>query len=102
GYAIHQFDAEQRAALEPFLLRAIQCVVFGDEVMRCQQEAASPTRRITDRLARLWRNSIHDSGNERARRKVLARAAFHVLGVLLQQPLVSVALYVGGEARPLF
>ncbi len=31
----------------------------------------------------------------------MARAAFHVLGVLLQQPLVSVALHVGGEAGPL-
>jgi hypothetical protein len=37
----------------------------------------------------------------RARREVLARATFHVLGVLLQQPLESLALHVGGEAGPL-
>ena len=44
---------------------------------------------------------VHHGGDERARGEVLARAAFHVLGVLLQQPLVGVALHVGGEAGPL-
>ncbi len=45
---------------------------------------------------------VHHRGDERARREILARAAFNVLGVLLQQPLVSVTLHVGGETGPLF
>ena len=31
----------------------------------------------------------------------MARAALHVLGVLLQQALVGIALHIGGEAGPL-
>jgi hypothetical protein len=44
--------------------------------------------------------SIHYRGDERTRCEVLACAAFHVLGVLLQQPLVSISLHVGGQGRP--
>ena len=44
---------------------------------------------------------VHDGANEGAGREVLARAALGVLGVLLQEPLVCIALHVGVEARPL-
>jgi len=61
-------------------------MVLVDVIMCREQEAASATRWITNRQAPvLWRYRIHDGGDERARREVLARAAFHVLGVLLQQ-----------------
>ena len=95
--AIHQFDAEKRAALEPFLLRAVERVMPGDVIMRREQETTRAARRITDGLFRLRTHHVHDGGDEGTRREILARAAFHVLGVLLQQPLVSVALHVGGE-----
>ena len=49
----------------------------------------------------LRRHDVHHRGDERARREVLAGAALDVLGVLLQQALVGVALHVGVEARPL-
>ena len=70
-------------------------------IMRREQETTRAARRITNGLPRLRGDHVHDGGDERARREVLARAAFHVLGVLLQQALVSVALHVGGERRPL-
>ena len=56
---------------------------------------------VADRLPRLRGHHVHDGGDQGARGEVLARAALHVLGVLLQQPLVGVALHVGGQARPL-
>ena len=95
--AVHQFDAEERAALELLLLRPVQRVMLGEVIMRREQETARAARRITNRLPRLRGDHVHHRGDERARREVLARAAFHVLGVLLQQPLVGVALHVGGE-----
>ena len=99
--AVHQFDAEECAALELLLLRAVERVVLGDVIMRREQETTRAAGRIANGLSRLRAHHVHDRGDERARREVLARAAFHVLGVLLQQPLVSVALHVGGEAGPL-
>ncbi len=75
--------------------------MLGQVVMRREQETARAARRITDGLPRLRGDHIHHRGDERARCEVLARAAFHVLGVLLQQALIGVALHVGGQARPL-
>ena len=69
--------------------------------MRREQETTRAAGRIADGLPRLRGDHVHHRGDERARREVLARAAFHVLGVLLQQALVGVALHVGGEAGPL-
>ena len=97
GDAVHQFDAEERAALELLLLRPIERVMLGQVIMRREQETTRAARRITDGLPRLRSDHVHHRGDERARREVLARPAFHVLGVLLQQALVGVALYVGGE-----
>ncbi len=69
--------------------------------MRRQQETTRAAGRITDGLARLGSHHLHHGRNERTRREILARAAFHVLGVLLQQPLIGVALHIGGQAGPL-
>ena len=99
--AVHQLDAEERAALELLLLRPVERVVLGDVIMRREQETTRAAGRIANRLSRLRRDDVDHRGDERARREVLARAALHVLGVLLQQALVGVALHVGGEAGPL-
>ncbi len=102
GHTVDQLDAEQRPALKPFLLGTVERVMFGDEIMRREQETASPTRGVTNRVARCRLHRVHDGGDERAWCEVLARAAFHVLGVLLQQALIGVPLHVGGKAGPLF
>ena len=62
-------------------------MLADDVIVRREQEAARAAGRIADRLARLGAHHLHHRGDERARREVLARAAFHVLGVLLQQAL---------------
>ena len=85
--AVHQLDAEERAALELLLLRPVERVMLGQVIVRREQEATRAARRITNGLPRLRGDHVHHRGDERARREVLARAAFHVLGVLLQQAL---------------
>ena len=51
-------------------------------------------------LAGLGPDAIDDRLDQRPRREVLAGAALGVLRVLLEQPLVGVALHVGVEAEP--
>ncbi len=101
-HAVDQLDAEERAALELLLLRPVE----RDGAWRCNRAPRAGTARAAGRIAdrhrvparRLRGDHVHHRGDERARGEVLARAAFHVLGVLLQQPLVGVALHVGGKA----
>jgi len=100
--AVHQLDAEERAVLELLLLRAVKGVVLGEVIVGGEQEAAGAAGGIADGLARLRGDHVHHGGDERSRGEVLARAALHVLGVLLQEALVGVALDIGGEAGPLF
>ena len=97
--AVHQLDAEERAVLELLLLRSIELVMLGDVIMRREQESARAAGRIADGLSRLRGDHVHHRGDERARREVLSRAAFHVLGVLLQQAFVGVAFHVGAQAE---
>ena len=54
-----------------------------------------------DGLLRCRPHHIHDSLDQRTRRKVLSRASLHVGGVFLQQALVGVSLHVGFERGPL-
>ncbi len=49
--------------------------------MRRKQESTRAAGRITNRLARLRGNHFNHHSNGRARREVLVRTAFHVLGV---------------------
>ena len=102
GDAVHQLDAVERTGLEFFLLGAVERVVFGNVIVRGEQEPTGPAGGIADRLAGLRSNHLHHRGDQGARREILAGTAFHVLSVLLQQPLVSIALHIGGEAGPLF
>ena len=48
--AVHQLDAEERAALELLLLRPVELVMLGEVIMRREQEAARAAGRIADRL----------------------------------------------------
>jgi len=70
-------------------------------VVRREEESAGAARRIAHRLAGARGHAFHDTLDERARREVLPRPTLGVLGVLLEQPLVRVALHVGVERHPL-
>ena len=51
--AVHQLDAEERAALELLFLRPVERVMLGQVIMRREQETTRAARRITDGLPRL-------------------------------------------------
>ena len=68
--------------------------------MRREQEAAGTAGRVGDDLAGPRPHAVHDGGDERTRREVLAGPALHVLRVALEQALVRVALHVSGHREP--
>ena len=68
--------------------------------MRREQEPAGTAGRVTDRHPGLGLHHFDQPANQRSRREVLTRAGLDVLGVLLQQPLVRVALDVGVKREP--
>ena len=78
----------------------IELVVIANEIMRDEKRTTGAARRITDRVVRLRLHDIDERADKRTRSEVLPRAAFHVLGVLLQEPFVRVAFHVGVERRP--
>jgi hypothetical protein len=65
---------------------AIQRVMAGDVVVGCEYKTTGAAGWITNRLSWLRCQHFYHRCREWARCEVLARAAFHVLGVLLQQP----------------
>jgi hypothetical protein len=84
------------------LLIAIEVGVVVDNVlMRGQQKPAGAAGRIADRHARLRTHDLDNRPNQGPWREVLSCACLHVLGVLLQQSLVGVALDVHVERHPL-
>src|SRR5581483_1914561 len=94
--AIDDLPALERLVLEKSALFARHApIMTGNIVMRGQQEAAGAARRIADFLHRPGLHHIDDGLDQGAGRKILARAAFGILGVLLQQPFVGVALDIG-------
>ena len=100
--AIDQLDAAKLFGVQKRELFLIELVVVADEIVRDEKETAGAARRIANCFARSRLHHVDDCANERTRSEVLAGAAFHVLGVLLQEPFVSVAFYVGVERRPFF
>ena len=100
--AIDQLDAAKLLGVEKRELFLIELVVIANEIVRDEKETAGAACRIANRLVRLRLHHIDDCADERTRSEVLAGAAFHVLGVLLQEPFVSVAFHVGVERRPFF
>ena len=77
-------------------------VVVDDVVVGREQKAAGAAGRVADGLAGLGRDDIDHGLDQRPRGEVLAGAGLGVLGVLLQQPLVGIALDVGAHHRPVF
>jgi len=71
-----------------------------EPVVGAQEEATGAAGRVGDGLARLGLHALHHRADHGARREVLAGAALGVLGVLLQQAFVQVALGVGVHAHP--
>ena len=71
-----------------------------DELVGGEEEAAGARRGVEHRLAGTGAHAVDDGVDERARGEVLAGAALGVLGVLLQQALVGVALDVDIEREP--
>ncbi len=100
--AIDQLDAAKLLGVKERELFLIELVVIANEVVRDEKETAGAARRIADRFVRLWLHHMDECADERTRSEVLACAAFHVLGVLLQKPFVGVAFDVGIEGRPFF
>ncbi len=100
GNAVHKLDATERVVSQMLLLRAVELVVRFEVVVRRKEESAGAASRIRDDLARPRAHAVHDGVDEGPRREVLASAAFDVLRVALEQPLVGVALHVRGHLEP--
>ena len=75
---------------------------IGQVALGRQQKAAAAAAGVGDGFPGLRSDALHHGPDQRPGREVLARAAFHVLGVLLQQALVDLALHVGGHGHPVF
>ncbi len=86
--AVHQLDAKKCATRQLFLLLTIQLIVLRirNVVVRRQKKPARAARRIADRHLRLGPHHVDDRRNQRPRRKILPRSAFHVRRVLLSSP----------------
>src|SRR5437879_11874217 len=76
--------------------------MIANEIVCDEKKTARAARRIANRIARLRLHYINKCADERTRSEVLSSAAFHVFGILLQEPFVSVAFHVGIERRPFF
>ena len=106
-------DAQARRVVDD--LPAVQCLVselallVGVELMvsapihSCAASRKPPVPQAGSQIAhaRLRLHHLDDGPDQRTRREVLAGARLHVLGVLLEQPLVGVALDIGVEREPL-
>ena len=103
-HAVDQLDAVKRFRRQPLFLRTVQLIPLGigQVVVDRQEKSAGAAGRIADRHLRLGPHHIDHRRDQRTRRKILSRPAFHVRRVLLQQPFIGVALHVGGQRSPLF
>ena len=99
---VDDLPAVQGLVLQEAHLLPVQVVVVEDVVVRGQEEAPRARGRVHNGHARLRAHDFHDGLDEGPRGEVLARARFHVLGVLFQQALVNGALDVHTHACPGF
>ena len=72
-----------------------------DRLVGTEEEAAGAARRVADAVVGAGPHHVDDGRDQRPRREVLAGPASTLLGGLLNQTLVGVALQVGVEAQPL-
>ena len=95
--------AVKRLVLQKRILLPVELEVdlVGDEVVAAQEEPAGAAGGVRDALVRLGPHALDHGTDQGARREVLAGARLGVLGVLLQQPLVDVALDVGAQRDPI-
>ena len=100
----HDLPAPEGVPLQKLLGLPVQGIVLGvgQVALGRQQEAAAAAAGVGDGFPGLRSDALHHGPDQRPGREVLARAAFHVLGVLLQQALVDLALHVGGHGHPVF
>ena len=99
---VHDLPAVHGVEFEKAFLVAVKVGVLRDIVMGRQQKTTCATGGIADALSRFGTHHIDHSLDQWTGRKILARAAFGVFGVLLQQPFVGVTLHIGFQDGPGF
>ena len=86
-----------------FLLRLCPCLPFvvGKYIaVRRNQKAARSGCRVLDYIAQVGPHHLDHAVDQGARRKILARAGFLLVRVLLQQPLIESAQSLMPRAVP--
>ena len=100
GGVVHDLPTVEGLEAKMALLVRIEQVVVRRCIVRCEEEPTGAAGRIAYRHARLGPHHFDHCLDQRAGREVLARSRLHVLGVLLQQPLVGIAFHVSVERHP--
>ena len=100
----HDLPATEGLFFQELLFLPVKVVVLrvGQIALGRQQKATAAAAGIGDGLLGLRTDTLHHGLDQWTGRKILARTAFHVLGILLQQALVYLALDVGGHGHPFF
>ena len=97
----HDVGAEERLFPQKGRSPTITRLGFDAHVLVSgEQEAAGAAGRVADRLTDVGVHHLDHGLDQRAGRKILARAAFHLPGVALQQALVNRTLDVDVDAHP--
>ena len=97
----HDLIAKEGAAVQKLKLANVELAAPACEpLISAQKEPARATRRVGNGLHGLGPHTLHHGLYQRAGREVLARAAFGVFGIVLQQAFVQVTLGVGIQADP--
>ena len=100
----HKFGSIERFVFQEFFLCAVECIVLwvSQERLCSKEKAAASTAGVSNRLFRFRAQTGHHCFDERAGCKILPCTTFYVLGVLLQQTFVDLALHIGGHGYPVF
>ena len=100
----HKFSSIERFVFQEFFLCTVECIVLwvSQERLCSKEKAAASTAGVSNRLFRFRAKTSHHCFDERAGCKILPCTTFYVLGVLLQQPFVDLALHIGGHGHPVF
>lgn len=100
GRGGHNLPAVEGFFFQEARLFFVEGVGRGEEVVGRQEEAARATGGVGDGLFGLGPHTFHDGFDQVAGGEILACAAFGVLGIFFQQPLVHVAFDVGVHTYP--
>src|SRR5712692_10150178 len=103
GNTVHDFDTMQGVESQKSFLFTVEIGIMRRKiVMRREEKATRPTRRITDRLAWLGSHDVNKRVNQGSRGEVLPCTCLGILGILLQQSFVGIAFDVSIQDHPLF